>query len=299
MADLAQVDLPYVGPERVGSSSGGNSFFDWRVQHGIAVIRRLEAWSSGSQLDAIKMTWTDESSVIRGHPAGPSQSLTFEPGEKWKTLKVGKDVSGQRAYPANVGGGILLGMLGRAGNDIDCLGPLFIAPLQSITSHVTYINPTTGKTGIETQTLRTFHQDNLNGNTENSWRWSESVEKVQSRTWSQSVTFTFGVSVSITARIPKLAEIKGGTHWQMSDTGSRGGSTTESRKLAWDVNGKVLSHTALYASAITQEGKAKVNYISEVVFEFKNGRTAKMQQEGIYEGIEYTSVNIITKDVKA
>lgn len=80
--------------------------------------------------------------------------------DKGQTLDWGKDTTGQTAYPSNLGSGILVGFMGRYGADIDCMAPLFLKDVKSVTSKVTYGKIPTGKDGIQLVELDTLEVDN-------------------------------------------------------------------------------------------------------------------------------------------
>ena len=112
-----------------------------------ATVRSLKAWYDGDTMRGLKVELTDDSSAMYGTAKGKeTETFKLKPGEKVSSLKVwGGDYDGGScggfkmtttkkrsfdvpaprkgdAYEYDVGSGILVGVYGKSGSDVDCLG---------------------------------------------------------------------------------------------------------------------------------------------------------------------------------
>ena len=129
-----------------------------------AVVQKFRVWANSKTLTAVQVIYTDNtSSPIYGAKDGNYAEYVFAPGEAVNSLVLwgngvgtrtghikfttnrggqfehGKDVSGQTAYAASdIGSGILMGIVGRSGAEIDCLGLVFLTKVNSVTIKVCF-----------------------------------------------------------------------------------------------------------------------------------------------------------------
>lgn len=240
----------------IGGRGGSTKFDEYRFQTGI-MLQRVGVWHNSSCLRGLRFTWTDGTSQMYGSTAGQWNEIIFAPGELcrelvlWgngigtrtgrikivtgkQTFEWGKNVSGQDAYPMNVGSGLLVGFKGACGADIDRLSPLFLKLMSSLTSNVKYSSFPDGGITPEQLDVQTF--DARNRGTYH-WEFSGTKTRVVSNTWSQSSNFAFGMSMKIKAGIPEVASIETGAEWSMSNTSTHSTTETQERELKWAVDG--------------------------------------------------------------
>ncbi|KAH8809458.1 hypothetical protein F5884DRAFT_883679 [Xylogone sp. PMI_703] len=300
---------------KVIGGHGGTAFYYERVGSG-AVVKEITVWKDDGALRAIRVVLSDTSVKEAGKTVGESKTFAFKQGEKCAQLSLwgngigtrcgririytteGRDFDwgmhgGQEEFSMNVGSGILAGFHGRSGSDIDCLGPLFLKPIRSIISTVKYGQLPSGKKGIKSVELDSFRQTNGSSSNDLNWSWKKSVSKTTSQSWSQSATSTFGLSISIEAKIPEVATIGTEASWQLSNESSHSESKTQTKELSWEESGTLKPGDSLNLTAITKEGKInKLPYTSTVEIVFRDGSKFSYDENGDYNRVSYSHVDI-------
>uniref|UniRef100_A0A8C5BY52 Jacalin-type lectin domain-containing protein n=1 Tax=Gadus morhua TaxID=8049 RepID=A0A8C5BY52_GADMO len=134
---------------------GGSSFTFTGRDNG-ATLKKIGVAVGGWQIKAVRAELTDGHVKTFGESV-TFKEFTFEPGERFTKLSLWGNDDGSRLggirfstssgreffeqmtgsvlkteYPINVGSGVCLGLQGKAGSDIDCLGFLFIKANTSI-----------------------------------------------------------------------------------------------------------------------------------------------------------------------
>ncbi|KAL7629691.1 hypothetical protein AAE478_001214 [Parahypoxylon ruwenzoriense] len=301
---------------QVGGKGGSLSFNKSRFQNGI-MLQRVGVWHDSSCLRGLRLTWTDGTSDMYGSTAGDWKEIAFSPGELCRELVLwgngigtrtghikivterqtfdwGKNVSGQDAYPMNVGSGLLVGFRGACGTDIDRLSPLFLNPTESLISKVKYSSSPTGgivPVQLDTQTFDARNRSKIH------WEFRGTRKRVVSNTWSQSSTLTFGMSMKIQAGIPEVASVEAGAEWSMSDTSSYSTTETQERELGWEVSGDIENGEAIRCTALCQEGKTSLDYTSDVTVTFKDGKKLTFTERGRLDSISVSDCKVDIEDL--
>ncbi|KAI2644556.1 Aerolysin-like protein [Labeo rohita] len=134
---------------KVGGN-GGDEFRFTGESNG-ASLRRMWVWVGSWQVKAVRAWLSDGRDQTFGRPDGEYTEFEFKPGERITALSlwdngeitrlggikfktnhhreffVKMTGSGlQTEYPINVGSGFCLGLVGRSGWEIDCMGFLFL-----------------------------------------------------------------------------------------------------------------------------------------------------------------------------
>jgi len=146
---------------------GGCGGAEFQINRNGGTIKQLMVWTDGdknSHIRAIRFTYHDDHQVVKGKTEGAAGpwSFTFAPGEyvkgdvalsgdgrgrrlgsirfsttQGRTFDVGMRSPKRYLFPS--GDSYIAGFMGRAGNDIDMLGPVFWKPIKSITmENLTY-----------------------------------------------------------------------------------------------------------------------------------------------------------------
>ena len=295
----------------IGGRGGSTKFDEYRFQTGI-MLQRVGVWHNSSCLRGLRFTWTDGTSQMYGSTAGQWNEIIFAPGELcrelvlWgngigtrtgrikivtgkQTFEWGKNVSGQDAYPMNVGSGLLVGFKGACGADIDRLSPLFLKLMSSLTSNVKYSSFPDGGITPEQLDVQTF--DARNRGTYH-WEFSGTKTRVVSNTWSQSSNFAFGMSMKIKAGIPEVASIETGAEWSMSNTSTHSTTETQERELKWAVDGDLKKGQAIKCTALCQEGKAHLYYTSNVTVTFKDEKHFTFTEKGSLDSVSVSDCKV-------
>ncbi len=152
LSDLFTSKMPYpTSVQMIGGGGGGP--FSFTGENNDASLEKIGVWVGEWQVKAVKVWLSDGRSETFGDPAGPYQEYAFKPGECFTSLSLWGNGEGTRLgaikfttnqggeffakmttwglkteHPINIGSGICLGVEGRCGLDIDCIGFMFTNP---------------------------------------------------------------------------------------------------------------------------------------------------------------------------
>jgi|GEM_PF-3635814 len=289
---------------------GGSPFLTCGGTDGRAVTK-LGVWTNSSCLQGIQVTYNDGSqSQVYGSVRGDYAQIIFQPGERvvelilWgngngtrtgriklstnggQTFDHGKDTSGQTAYSAPVGGGLLVGVVGRCAVEIDMLGLVFLGEIASVAvSDLTYVNPPTGTAaGIDLVLLQsTTFTDREPKPTD--WLFANSVSRTDSTTWSQSATQQYGVTVSVSASFFDFAKVGTTYSWSITEEKTRASTVTTEKTLSWSLGGRLDPGESVTAVATCYAGSVDVNYSSKVTVIMKSGELFSYAESGVIHNV--------------
>jgi len=318
---------PFTGEFVVGGF-GGSPFqaCKWVVNQSALVVKTLQVWYNSNNLIGIQVIFSDGSaSNVFGEANSSTASITFAPGELitsfilWgngagslagrirlqtnagQTFDVGKQNTGtQTQYPAGLGSGTLVGMVGRSGNALDMVGPIFLnGTVTSISiSNVVYNPPLTGSSGISQMTLDQVHYANPSNATQDlPWSFTNSVARTTSTTFTQGTSTTYGVDVSVGVSA-ELFGIGGSasTSFSWSTTGTQETSTSASstQTLSWDISGSLAPGKGITATSFCQQGIGRANYTSTVTMKLSDGTVSTFQESGVFNNVVFTEAQVTT-----
>uniref|UniRef100_A0A8C2ARQ2 Jacalin-type lectin domain-containing protein n=1 Tax=Cyprinus carpio TaxID=7962 RepID=A0A8C2ARQ2_CYPCA len=205
---------------------GGGSYFSFTGEYSGASLEKIGVWVGGWQVKAVKVWLSDGRNQTFGEPDGPYKEYTFKPGEcftslslwgngagtrlgaiKFKTSKEGEFFASmtswglKKEYPMDVGSGYCLGVVGRAGADIDSMGFMFLNAVQStVLTNVNYptINQLIPKVTVEEIKSLTYKN-------------SSSITQKQTIETSKTITTksSWSVTLSLTWRHSHAKEMTG------------------------------------------------------------------------------------------
>uniref|UniRef100_A0A671S4I8 Jacalin-type lectin domain-containing protein n=1 Tax=Sinocyclocheilus anshuiensis TaxID=1608454 RepID=A0A671S4I8_9TELE len=197
---------------------GGGSSFSFTGEDNGASLEKIGVWVGGSQVKAVKVWLSDGRSDTFGKPAGPYQEYAFKPGERFTSLSLWGNGAGTRLgaikfktkYPIDVGSGYCLGVEGRSGADIDCMGFMFLNAVQStVLTNVNYttINQLTPRVSVEEIKSVTY----TNGSSaEQPQKIETSTTVTKKSSWSMSNSFAAKFYMEVKAGIPEVLELSTG-----------------------------------------------------------------------------------------
>ncbi|EMD32057.1 hypothetical protein CERSUDRAFT_126974 [Gelatoporia subvermispora B] len=318
---------PFTGEFVVGGF-GGLPFqaCKWVMNQSGLVVKGLDVWYNSSELRGIQVTFSDDSrSNVFGTPSNTHASVTFVPGERitsltlWgnghgtrtgrirlttsagQTLDVGKNTSGLKANNAAIGSGILVGMVGRSGNDIDMLGPVFLnGEVTNISiSNVVYNPPLTGSSGISEMTLDQVHYSNPPNATQDlPWVFQGSLQRTTTTSFTQATSITYGLSVSteVSAELFGIGGKVGSTYtWQSTSLKQTTTSTSFAKTLTWEISGVLGPGQGITTTSFCQQGVGNTKYIATVTLELSDGTVSSYQESGVFSGVVYSDAEVTTK----
>ena len=206
---------PYLTVWIIGGRGGGA--FNFYGGSDGSMLEKIGVWEGGWQIKSVKIWLTN--GLIRqfGNPSGPYKEYAFQPGElmtsmslwgngegtrlgaiKFTTNKKGNffakmtDWGLKQEYPIDVGSGASIGVMGRCGSDIDCMGFVFIKPLRS-SNLIDMHYPTIG-----------FEQANVQMSDIKSAEYNNDLNVPQSFIFEDSTTVTKKEFWSVTAGLELL-----------------------------------------------------------------------------------------------
>ena len=218
---------------------------------------------------------------------------------KGQTLDVGKDTSGQTPYDMAIGSGVLVGMVGRSGGDIDQLGAMFLrsAITHVAISNVVY-NPDLAGTdkGIENVALDQAEYSNPADSTKPvNWEFGGKTSRSQSTSYSQTSGDTFGLSVGVEVSAEPFgigAKVTGGFEWKHEASQTTTTTTSNEIELTWGLSGTLDPGESCICTALVQRGEGRTNYSATVTVKLADGTTNTFKESGIFQNIVYTKVQV-------
>ncbi|KAK4663875.1 uncharacterized protein QC763_502020 [Podospora pseudopauciseta] len=251
---------------RVGGKGG--SEFELLAETGQTVqkirVFRVATTKNKRTLRGIQVTFSDGATRSAGALEGESKDYHFQPGEAitemtlWgngdgkRTGRIlfkttiggefdhGQETTGQGNFVMEVGSGMLIGFVGRAGKEMDQLSPVFIRKLAKdpvledvrIDSYNPFAN-----LELETLSTKKVKWDGVAHN----WSFGDTIMRSTSTTWttSSSTSLTFGMSIK--AGIPDVVSVETSVSWSTSSSSSQSTTQSKDKTLTWSLGGRINS----------------------------------------------------------
>ncbi|XP_071205313.1 aerolysin-like protein [Salvelinus alpinus] len=209
---------------------GGGTSFEFHGMDNGATLKKIGVAVGGSQVKAVRAELTDGKVATFGD-ANTFNEFEFNLGERITKLALWGNGAGTRLgaikfmtsqnrqffekmtswplkteYTIDVGSGICLGLQGRSGSDIDCMGFLFIKTIKSsVMTDMEYPTLSLFKPQVTPENVKSVsHQNDTSLVLEKSITYSKTLTKTSS--WSVSNKIESTLSVSVKAGIPDLVE---------------------------------------------------------------------------------------------
>ena len=293
----------FAQPLGVGGQ-GGTEFTECKTDTGL-LVKKLGVWYSDQALQAIQVTYTDDSvGPVHGTSHKSYSEIPFAPNEivtkasLWgdgvgkrsghiqlvtnqnQHFDVGKNVKGQNEYPIQIGSGILAGVCGRKGAEIDTLALIFLRPIDSIQiTDLEFGALPTGAQGPQSKILDTTTQYNTTKG-DITWTFSNALQKTNTRTISSTTTNTFGVKatvgVEVEAKLPVIdvgGKVSASTEvgWSIAWAKMEQTATTDQITLTWSISGKMAAgDEPVICTASAVYGEHEFPYTSKTTLSFVN-----------------------------
>lgn len=296
---------------------GGTSFSDKKYSKGI-VVSGIEAWAGKWQLRGIRITFSDGSVITRGKREGEycgSLKLDYLSGETVTELSIWGNGAGTRCgafrirtskkqkffpkmtkwglkteYKMNAGGGVILGVIGGEGSDIDRLGFLMLDKVN--TSVLTQFEYDLNKVSLPE---KKYAYDITIPNSSNTDSDKGSVTKEVARErggeWFIKAGGKIGKEYKVKGGVPEVAEGEITTKWEVS------AETGYTRK--WTDNDKETVSIPLIAPALTKtrivysyfQGKLDgCPFVATMKYYLMGGGIWDCAVTGFYDGVDTTRV---------
>ena len=318
----------WVGPDTIGGNGGG-PICETQWGGTYQPISALSVWTDNVRIRGIQATYSDGTvSKIYGQTddtATGSIKVDYSKGDRFTTvtsygngvgtelghlymeasngqkLDIGKSTSGITPYQQNVGGGILLGLIGNSGSDIDALGFLFISSdISSVqVGDMQFSNPPTGSNDMSPVILsqQHYYNDQSSGNV--SWSFTGQQTQQSSTTYTMSTTETFGGSISleIDAELFGIgAKETDEFNWQVSTSQETATTTSNGINLSWQEGGSLAPGKGVDCTASVQKGEGNFDYSATVTIHLKDGTDYTYSEKGTLANTAYSEAYVSTKD---
>lgn len=288
-----------------------------------ATLARLEVWVGGWQIRGIHARLTNGEELMMGTKDGPSKAYDFKAGERITRLSLWGNGAGSRAgwiefdtsaqghfshgmnqwgrkseYRMDVGSGICVGVYGRSGADVDCVGFAFIKPLAS--ARLTNVSFPTRQLDAITFPPRTVLSQSLR----NASEVEQTQKRVVSYTDAQRDSFTTEGSLELSFEaaqetgievgIPDLGKatgknsIKFGT--KVTTRISKTLETSHSETQSYEFPLRIPPKSTVTLEAWIYSGEYQVDFTGSLELRTQDGETATVPISGTYTGVQTSQV---------
>ncbi|KAI2662993.1 Aerolysin-like protein [Labeo rohita] len=305
--------------QQVGGTAGAP--FSFTGKKNGASLEKIGVWVGKQQVKAVKVWLSDGRIGSFGTQDGPYQEYTFKTGEgftslslwgneagthlgaiKFKTSKGGEffakmTSSGlKQEYPVDVGSGFCLGVVGRAGADIDCMGFMFLNAVQStVLTNVNY--PTLHQLIPQVIVEEIKSGSYMNETSTNQQQTIETSKKVtKTSSWSISTSFTETFSVEVKAGIPEIIEVTIGYSVTVGGESTYSYEHTDERTETLSTTVDVPPRKKVDVDITIGRATFDLPYTGTVKITCKNGSVLEYETKGQYKGITYTDMKVNTKE---
>lgn len=317
--DLAE-SSPFVTTMIIGGQ-GGNAFSFYGGFDG-AMLEKIGVWIGGWQIKAVKVWLTNGKVAQFGNPGGPYQEFAFEKAELITSMSLWGNGAGTRLgaikfqtnqgrnffakmdkwglkqeYPVDVGSGLCVGVMGRAGADVDCMGFVFVKPIrESVMINMNY--PTIGLESpkVRPDTLASATYENKSDKPQ-TLSFEATKKLVRKESWSITAGMEFAFGYKVKAGVPEVAGTEKNYTFTVSVSGTYSQENTEERTETWKFPVDVPARRTV--DAVMSIGRADISlpYNAQVRVITTDGSELVFDVNGTYEGVTYTKVNVKVDEV--
>ncbi|XP_055788584.1 aerolysin-like protein isoform X3 [Salvelinus fontinalis] len=304
--------------ERIGGQGG--SEFEFHGMNNGATLKKIGVAVGGSQVKAVRAELTDGRVATFGD-ANTFNEFEFKLGERITKLSLWGNGAGTRLgaikfttsenreffekmnswglkteYTINVGSGICLGLDGRSGSDIDCMGFLFINNIKSsVMTDMRYPTLSLFKPQVSPEYVKSLsHHNDTSLVQEESISYSKTLTKTSS--WSVSNKIESTLSVSVKAGIPDLVEVASGFSLTVGVEHSTSLEKTETITESDTINLKIPPGKTMDVEITVGRANIDLDYEANVKVTCMNGSQLVFPSKGVYTGVTYTSARVSTKE---
>ncbi|XP_016091601.1 natterin-like protein [Sinocyclocheilus grahami] len=300
---------------------GGGASFSLTGENNGASLEKIGVWVGEWQVKTVRVWLSDGRYQTFGNPSGPYQEYKFKPGECFTSLSLWGNGAGTRLgaikfetnqggrffakmtswglkteYPIDIGSGYCLGVVGRAGADIDSMGFMFLNAVQStVLTNVNYptINQLIPKVRVEEIKSITYTND-TSAKQQQTVETSKKVIKTSS--WSMTNSFTATFSMEVKAGIPEVVEVSTGFSFSVGSESTYGHEYTDEKNETLTTTVDVPPRKKVDVDITIGRAAFDLPYTGTVKITCKNGSVLQYETKGQYKGVTYTDIKVITKE---
>ncbi len=296
---------------------GGTNFSEAKYSQGL-VVTGIEAWAGEWMLRGIRITFSDGSAVVRGKCAGKhcgSISIDYLSGETVTALSIWGNGAGTRCgafkittskkqvffpqmtkwglkteYEMNAGAGVILGVIGGAGSDIDRLGFLM---LDTVTTTVlTEFEYDLNKVPLpENKSAYDITIPNPSKTDSDKGVIMQEVDRLRGGEWFVKAGAKYGQEYKVQGGVPVVVEGGATTKWEVSVEGgySRNWSDNKKESIGIPLIAPALTKTRIVYSYF--QGKLDgCPFVATIKYYLQGGGIWDCEVRGFYDGIDTTRV---------
>uniref|UniRef100_S4RHP8 Jacalin-type lectin domain-containing protein n=1 Tax=Petromyzon marinus TaxID=7757 RepID=S4RHP8_PETMA len=297
---------------------GGNAFsFDGRSN--AATLQKLSVSVGGWQVRGVEVWLTDGRRQKFGTVDSSAQQFEFQSGEFMSQLSLWGNGAGTRLgaikfrtsrnreffakmtdwglkteYKIDVGSGVCLGVQGRAGADIDCMGFLFINDIKSsVIQNMNY--PTMHQVLPNVQMEEIKEMEYINDTSVLQSHTFESSKKItKTSSWSTTNKIESTFSLTVSAGIPEVVKVETGFSFTVGSSSTYKVENSEERMETLTFPVSVPPHKTV--TVVANIGRANIDlpYTALLRITCMNGALFDVPLSGVYKGLTYTKMTIPT-----
>uniref|UniRef100_A0A8C1QUX9 Jacalin-type lectin domain-containing protein n=1 Tax=Cyprinus carpio TaxID=7962 RepID=A0A8C1QUX9_CYPCA len=303
---------------KIGGKEG--SQFSFIGKNNGASFEKIGVWLGEWQVKAVKVWLSDGRIGSFGTQDGPYQEYTFKTDECFTSLSLWGNGAGthhgaikfktnqggeffakmtswglKTEYPIDIGSGYL-GVVGRAGADIDCMGFMFLNEVQStVLTNVNYPTINQLKPQVTVEELKSVTY--TNNSSEKQQQTVETSKKViETSSWSMSVSFTATFSVEVKAGIPEIVEASTGYSFSVGAESTYSHVNTNEKTETLTTTIDVPPRKKVDVDITIGRATSDLPYTGTVKITCKDGSVLQYETKGQYKGITYTDIKVDTKE---
>ena len=283
------------------------------------LVRSLKVWYYEDRLVGLEIGLTDgslQSYGTKGHQI--SETFVIALGEKVASLKLwasSYDENGEKGrsggfelttdqkrlfnisigrtgnpYEPELGSGLLVGVFGRADEEINCLGFAFLRRASASLTNVRYPDIDKLQVATKPKEIQTIMYDNSNGMEEQEFTFEGSEEVKTEQTWSLTGGLESTVTVQVEGGFPLIEAAKVTTSVSVSVSSTYQQSNCHTTQQAYSFPLKVPAGKRLRATAILYEGEIDTKYTATIHYTLDTGAKFYYNETGEYSGISASEV---------
>lgn len=321
-SDLITSTMSFPTTVSLIGGQGGHPFSFTGETNG-ASLEKIGVWVGKCQVKAVKVWLSDGRNQTFGEPAGPYQEYKFQPDESFTSLSLWGNGAGTRLggirfkttlqkeffvkmtswglkteYPMDVGSGYCLGVQGRDGADIDCMGFVFLNDIESVVlTDVNYptINQMIPQVAVEEIESVAYTNESSVSQKQN----IESSKKIsKTSSWSQSISFSSTISMEVKAGIPEIAEDSTGFSFTIGAESCYGEEYTEERTETVSSEIDIPPGKKVVVDINIGRCSFDLPYTGTVKIKCRNQSELQYETKGTYRGLTYTEIKVHAKEFK-
>ncbi|CAL8375463.1 unnamed protein product [Arctogadus glacialis] len=294
--------------------NGGNTF-DFTGRNDGATLKKIGVSVGGEQIKAVRAELTDGRVETFGRTKTSYQEFMFGPEERIISLTLWDNGEASRlggikfctslgdeffsymdrrslknGHSIDVGSGVCLGLQGKACQEIDCMGFLFIKAIDSaVLTKINYPSLRMYKPQVNNDFKKSKTYENKTAvDQEYKFAYSRPVNK--SITWSNTTKIESNL-MSVVAGIPDLMEVAGGG-FTLNMESEKSCSMTDQENIKESDVINVMVPAGETMRVDVSGGRAVINlaYTAIVHITCQNGSKLSFNTSGIYNRVAYTKV---------